>query len=181
LNDFINQKKQSEVVDPTGLYQVLKEIQSKECPCDYICIEVGTIYGDFDGLRPRNSTETIIEKEEVKLVIKPVIIVNKTQEVPPKEKEHIKVITNGTLTPLKLFEDDDCEGDFISSSNKHNYLQNLRFKEKIDSTKTLQVVKRKFYRKVQFGSLILATQIFRQGLNVILLERAKGYKKCISF
>ena len=41
FNDLMGQQEKSEPNDPTGLFNVLKNIQNRRCSCGYICIEIG--------------------------------------------------------------------------------------------------------------------------------------------
>jgi hypothetical protein len=41
-----------------------------------------------------------------------------------------------------------------------------------------QDIQRKFYRKVSLGEDIYSKEIFKQGLNVIIVQRDRGYTKC---
>ena len=177
FNDMMNQEESNKVDDQTGLYNVLKNIQNKKCSCDFLCIEIGTIYGPFDNLKPKNVTIMTNHKENVQLIIEPVIVVISTVEKVP-----VPVPVPGKIVPQNisgLFENEDCDILKMSSTAPETNLfnQNARFKQLVDQDKKLAVLKRKFYRKVEYGNEILATEIFKQGLNVILVERAPGYKK----
>lgn len=174
FNDMMNQDEKNQVDDQTGLFNVLKNIQNKKCSCNMLCIEIGTIYGPFDSLRPRNVTIMTNHKENVQVVIKPVILVNNTVEQLPSVPT-----TNST----HLFEDDDCDVLKMSGTqeNTNNFNQNMRFKQLVDNDSKAAVLKRKFYRKVEYGNEILTNDIFKQGLNVIILRRNKQYSKGKSF
>lgn len=92
-----------------------------------------------------------------------------------------KNITNGSLsveeTKIKLFDEGDCDDLKISGNYPYNM---LKFKEKITSEMDKKSnIQRKFYRKVQLGEELYAKDIFKQGLNMILIERNKRYKKGI--
>lgn len=163
FDDMMNQDECNTPDDQTGLFNVLKNIQNRKCSCGFLCIEIGTIYGPFDNLRPKNVTVMTNHKENVQVIIKPIIVVNSTQvQIPPQ------VIRKNMSV---LFEDDDC--DVLKTSAIHEntniYNQNMRFKQLVDKEKTQ--TKRKFYRKVEYSNEILATEIFKQGLNVIILKR----------
>jgi hypothetical protein len=194
FNDMMDQQENNEPDDQTGLYKVLKNIQNKKCSCYFLCIEIGTIYGPFDNLRPKNVTIMTNHRENVQVIIKPVIVVNNTIEripipvpVPtptptptpgPAPAPIIPIpVTSPNITGL--FENDDC--DFLSMSSLHKdtniYQRNIRFKQVVDNHHKLSKMKRKFYRKVEYGNEILATEIFKQGLNVIILQREKLFKK----
>jgi hypothetical protein len=174
-NDMMNQDEKNQVDDQTGLFNVLKNIQNKKCSCGFLCIEIGTVYGPFDNLRPKNVTVMTNHKENVQVIIKPVIIVNSTVETPsaPIQPQETPKITN-------LFDEEDCDilkMSSISGGNTNIYNRNMRFKQLVDKHSKVLKLKRKFYRKVELGNDILATEIFKQGLNVIILSRTKGYKK----
>jgi len=179
---MMNQQEKQQVFDPLGLYTVLKNIQTRQCSRGYICLEIGTIYGDFDLLNSKKVQVDGTEKENIHLIIKPIVIqknvVVEKQHSPftgiPKQKEE-----NNNLK-IKKEELEDC--DFFSG-----HMDSLRFKvclfyfklqEKVDTTPTLQGAKRKFYRKVQIGEKVLANDVFKQGLNMIVLQRDIKYTKC---
>jgi hypothetical protein len=178
FNDMMDQDEKNCVDDQTGLFNVLKNIQNKKCSCDQLCIEIGTIYGPFDSLRPKNVTIMTTKDENVHVIIKPVIVVNNTIErvpVPVPVNPQPEVIQHNITS---LFEDEDCDILKMSVQKETSlYSKNMRFKELVTRSKHLQPIKRKFYRKVEFGNEILATEIFKQGLNVIILKREKGYSK----
>jgi hypothetical protein len=123
---------------------VIKNIHSRKCSIDNLCIEVGSIAGTFDQFKPKNITVPVMEKETIHMIIKPVIV------LPPPPKP---IIPN-----INIFKD-DCEDIFPS------------FKEKQDT------IEKRYYRRVYFGETNLAADIFKQGLNLIILDRTKGYKK----
>ncbi len=78
-------------------------------------------------------------------------------------------------TKFKLFDEGECEDLKISGNYPYNM---LKFKEKITSQiEKKPNLQRKFYRKVQVGEELYAKDIFKQGLNMILIERNKRYKK----
>lgn len=174
FNDMMNQEEKNQVDDQTGLFNVLKNIQNKKCSCGFLCIEIGTVYGPFDNLRPKNVTVLTNHRENVQVIIKPVIIVNSTVEAPQAPiKPEQPDISN-------LFDEEDCDilkMSSISSGSTNIYNRNMRFKQLVDKHSKVLKLKRKFYRKVEFGNEILATEIFKQGLNVIILSRTKGYTK----
>jgi hypothetical protein len=168
FDDFMNQK-DGEVDDPTGLFNVLKGIQQRKCSCGYLCIEIGTIYGDWDSLRPKNVIVQTKEYEDVNLILKPVIIINNIPSNGGNNNTKNGGNNNNTISgyKVKIIEEEDC-GDFdlLKSAGM------LHFKEKIKP-----VIQRKFYRKVQIGDKNYANDIFKQGLNIILIERNKDYTK----
>lgn len=168
FDDFIKQNENEEVDDPTGLFKVLKGIQQRKCSCGYLCIEIGTIYGDWDSLRPKKVVIQTKETEDVNLVLKPIIIVNNINNPsgPNNTGTPGKNLTiNGEK--IKIIEDEDCdEFDLFKSANI------MRFKDGIKPK-----IQRKFYRKVQIGDENYSNDIFKQGLNIILIERNKSYKK----
>ncbi len=208
FNDLMNQEEEVKHAneDQTGLFTVLKNIQNKKCSCDFLCIEIGTINGPFDALRPKKVSIMTNHKENVQLIIKPVIIVNNTNTyipvgpIPIPVPIPIPIIPNNTLPSFNftnLFENDDCDlltmGGSSISINPNNNNNNQRFKQLGTSSdnnyndntynnnqnnqNTYFEIKRKFYRKVEYSNEILANDIFRQGLNVIILKREKGYPK----
>jgi hypothetical protein len=140
FNDLMGQEDKTETKDPTGLFNVLKNIQNRACSCGYICIEIGTIYGDFDMLKPKKVVIPTQEEENVHLIIKPIILVNNTKPVlKPKVKakkpiKKAKVIPRPKKPPTppkkqnKTFplikEEEEC--DLLNLSP--NYYKNMRFK-----------------------------------------------------
>ena len=84
-----------------------------------------------------------------------------------------------TKPQINLFDkDEDCDGLNISGEKNQNFYDaNMRFKQIVDRDANKHKQKRKFYRKVEMGNEILATEIFKQGLNLIILKREKGYPK----
>ena len=146
----------------------MKSIKQRVCSPCFLCIEIGTIYGDWDSLRPKDVEITTKEYEDVNLILKPIIIVNNI-ESPNKPNDTGITGSNFTIDGerVKIIEDEDC-GDFdiLKSANM------LQIKEKIKPK-----IQRKFYRHVQIGNENLSKDIFKQGLNIILLERNKAYSK----
>jgi len=122
-NSLMDQQENNEVYDPTGLFVLLKNIQNQACSNDYLCIEIGTIYGDFSKLRPKQIVVPTNEREDIQLVIKPVVVVNNTVVKPPKMKRPpIKKPPTEppkNITQPKIFDDGDCEGDFFNSLADH--------------------------------------------------------------
>ena len=163
--------------EQTGLFKVLKNIQNKKCSCDFLCIEIGTIYGPFDSLRPKNITIMTTKRENVQLIIKPVIVINNTlSNIPSVNPIPITPINNTSVNMTNLFMNEDC--DLLTMGGQtQNYNQNVRFKQIADGSNFKYEIKRKFYRKVEYSSEILANDIFKQGLNVIILKREKGFPK----
>ena len=168
FNDFLNQNENEEIDDPTGLFKVLKTIQQSKCSCGYLCIEIGTINGDFDSLRPKTVEVSTIEQEDVNLIIKPIIIVNNVQDENPNNNGtgSSNMTVNGNK--IKVFDEEDCEPFDIVKEAKL-----LHFKEKLATSK----IQRKMYRKVQIWDVDYAKEIFKQGLNIVLVERNKSYTK----
>lgn len=133
-NSLVNQQENSEIKDPTGLFTILKNIENKPCSCDYLCIEIGTIYGDFSALAPKKIKVPTKKKEDVQIVIKPVIVVNNTIHKtvinsPPKVPLKSPFLQDKPKPP-KIFDDEDCEGDFIKTITKSMDLK-MRFMVKI--------------------------------------------------
>lgn len=183
----MKQEKSIKNNDTTGLYNVLKNIQSRKCSDNFLCIELGTIYGDFDSLLPKNITIQTTQVKDVHTIIKPIIITNNTSNNScnpiypvPTNNQSDDNYTNST----DLFEQEsDCEDLNMSgniglarSSSQINLLNSNfnRFKQ-IDNN--INEMKR-FYRKVSVSNEIYSTDIFKQGLNIIILERDIKYSKC---
>jgi hypothetical protein len=173
FDDFINLNENEETEDPTGLFKVLKGIKQSKCSCGYLCIEIGTIYGDWDSIRSKNVEIETKETEDVNLIIKPVIIVNNIDTTPSSHNDSINPHgpnnnnTNGGDDKNKINEDEECE-----EFDLFNAAKLLHFKEMVKPK-----IQRKFYRKVQIGEKNYADDIFKQGLNIILVERNKLYSK----
>lgn len=204
FNDLMNQEEEAKKAndDQTGLFNVLKNIQNKKCSCDFLCIEIGTINGPFDALKPKKVAIMTNHKENVQLIIKPVIVVNNTNTYIPFGPV-IPNNTNPSINFTNLFENEDCDlltmgGSSISinpNSKNNNNNFNQRFKQLgtsldnndnnynhnsqdiLNPQNNFYEIKRKFYRKVEYANEILANDIFKQGLNVIILKREKGYPK----
>ncbi len=115
FDDFLNIKENEEIDDPTGLFNVLKGIQQSKCSCGYLCIEIGTIYGDWDSLRARDVEVQTKETEDVNLIIKPVIIVNNIDTTPSSHNEsnippgHHNNNSTGGNDNIKVNQDEECE------------------------------------------------------------------------
>jgi hypothetical protein len=155
-DDFINQQEKIAINDPLGLYTVLKNIQNRKCSCGFLCIEIGTIYGDFDKLKPMNITIPFNQQSNVHMIIKPIVIVNNTNPNPNPP--------GPSPAPIPIPFDEDCD---ILSGNAP------RFKERNEAVN----IQRKFYRKVSVAESIYSQDIFKQGLNVIIIQRDKKYTK----
>ncbi len=126
FDSLMNQEENNKINDPTGLFTLLKNIQNQACSHDYLCIEIGTIYGDFNQLKPKKVHIPTKEKEDIQLVIKPVIVVNNTinktiihrpapkppivGSPPPKPKNKTK--------PPSIIEEGECEDDFFNSLSR---------------------------------------------------------------
>lgn len=164
-NDLMQQQEKSYINDPLGLYTVLKNIQGRKCSCGFLCIEIGTIYGDFDSLKPKNITVPFNEDKNIHMIIKPIIVVNNTMtnQLPPK---------NDTAKIIDLFDQDDCD-ELKMNGNQ------MRFKQ-INKGIVVkrQNKQRKFYRKVSVADNIYSQDTFRQGLNLIIAQRDRKYTKC---
>jgi len=128
-------------------------------------------------------TVETLEKENVHLIIKPVIIMNSTTSGEnggnnsggDKNNSHNNINNTVEETKFKLFDEGECEDLKISGNYPYNM---LKFKEKLTSLiEKKPNLQRKFYRKVQVGEELYAKEIFKQGLNMILIERNKRYKK----
>jgi hypothetical protein len=93
---------------------------------------------------------------------------------------------------LNLFDaNDDCDelklsGNFeqqmVHRSSK-NFNALPRFKERIIHGIQVkhQNVQRKFYRKVGIGEFIYTQETFKQGLNLLIIQRDRRYTKCKSY
>ena len=129
-------------------------------------------------MKPKNITVETFEKENVHLIIKPVIIVNNTGNGGNDGDNKTKTSDNITIegAKIKIFDDEgDCDELKISGNYPYNM---LKFKEKITSQiDNKPNIQRKFYRKVQIGGEIYAKDIFKQGLNMIFIDRNKKYTK----
>ena len=122
-------------------------------------------------------TVETVEKENIHLIIKPVIIVNSTGG--GGSDEGGKNITSNNIsidgTKIKIFDDGECDDLKISGNYPYNM---LKFKEKVTSQIEAKAnIQRKFYRKVQIGEEIYAKEIFKQGFNMILIDRNRKYSK----
>lgn len=122
-------------------------------------------------------TVETVEKENIHLIIKPVIIVNSTGG--GGSDDGGKNITSNNIsidgTKIKIFDDGECDDLKISGNYPYNM---LKFKEKVTSQIEAKAnIQRKFYRKVQIGEEIYAKEIFKQGLNMILIDRNRKYSK----
>ena len=163
-DDLINQQEKSDLIDPLGLFTVLKNIQNRKCSCGFLCIEIGIIYGEFDKLKPKNITIPFKEEKNVHLIIKPIILLNNTSTPspnPPSPSPKPQPINPGQID---LFASEDCDELKLSGNAP-------RFKEIEGHSQ------RKFYRKVAVAENIYSQEIFRQGLNLIIIQRDKKYTK----
>jgi hypothetical protein len=164
FNDLMIQQEKSNVIDPLGLYTVLKNIQGRKCSCGFLCIEIGTIYGNFDTLKPKNVTIPFHEKENVHMIIKPIVVVNNTQpSIEPK---------NNSIKIVDLFENDDCDELKMSSFPRFKQVGNGVIVKRQD-------IQRKFYRKVGIGEDVYSQETFKQGLNLLIIQRDRKYTKRI--
>ena len=201
FNDFINQQEKSkEDIDPTGLYNVLKNIQNRKCSCGFLCIEIGAIYGDFSSLIPQNITVPYDINKKVHFVIKPIVVVNNTAvPTPPIPPYNPNNGGNSTNFNNIFIQDEDCDdlkllgvssaSTTTSNSNTANF---NRFKETSSMTfnsaegmnqyrmkgVNFNKIQRKFYRKVAIAEEIYTQDTFKQGLNVIIIQRDRKYTKC---
>ena len=164
--DFIHQQEKSEIQDPLGLYTVLKNIQNRKCSCGFLCVEIGVIYGDFDKLKPKNITIPFKEDKNVHLIIKPIVLLNNTSTPSPKPPSPSPKPEPINPGQIDLFASEDCDELKLSGNAP-------RFKE-IERQNQRQ---RKFYRKVAVAENIYSQEIFRQGLNLIIIQRDKKYSK----
>jgi len=196
FNDLMNQNEdKKENNDQSGLFNVLKNIQNRKCSCDFLCIEIGRIEGPFDALKPKKIAIMTNHKENVQLIIKPVIVVNNTNTPVPINPINPIHPNNTDLNLTNLFENEECDvltiggnsmsmnynGNQNKNFNNNNYNQRFKQFDESDDKKEIKnkhyEIKRKFYRKVEYSNEILANDIFKQGLNVIILKREKGYPK----
>lgn len=224
------QEKPTDEIDPTGLYNVLKNIQNRKCSSGFLCIEIGAIYGDFSQLNPRNITVPYNINRNVHFVIKPIVVVNNTvvknKDIPwsplhPGDKNgpnpgprppHYHEI-NKTEIDKYFAADDDCD-DLRYFGHHHEEAMSKtvnsqgtspspgfsRFKEtesEMSSARSssessmnsessqyrmknvnFNNIQRKFYRKVAIAEEIYSQDTFKQGLNMIIIQRDKKYTKC---
>jgi hypothetical protein len=174
FDDLMRQQEKGMIYDPLGLFTVLKNIQNRKCSCGFLCIEIGTIYGDWDLLRPKNITIPFHHKKNVHMIIKPILVINNTKipDNPPNITPPINI--------TDLFEEEDCDvlkisgnynpTDYHPNNNTQNY--NMRFKQIVVKRQNIQ---RKFYRKVAIADEIYSQDTFKQGLNLIIVQRDKKY------
>ncbi len=199
FDDIMNQQeKPAKEEDPTGLFNVLKNIQSRKCSFGFLCIEIGAIYGDFSDLNPRNITIPYNTNKKVHFVIKPIVIVNNTPTpyepiIPPPHNDDDGGGKGNSTDWNNLFlKDDDCDdlkmmgiaSNSGSASNNNNF---NRFKEtgmslNMNSQSRMtgvnfNKIQRKFYRKVAIAEEIYSQDSFKQGLNMIIIQRDKKYTK----
>ena len=194
FDDFINQQeKPAKEEDPTGLFNVLKNIQNRKCSCGFLCIEIGTIYGDFSDLNPKNVTVPYNTNKNVHFVIKPIVILNNTAQ--PYEPINPNDNGNSTNWNNLFLQDEDCDdlkmtgiSSSSNSANNNNNKDNFnRFKE---TSRNLNMnsqsrmtgvnfnkIQRKFYRKVAIAEEIYSQDTFKQGLNMIIIQRDNKYTK----
>lgn len=198
FDDIINQQeKPSKEEDPTGLFNVLKNIQNRKCSCGFLCIEIGAIYGDFSDLNPRNITVPYNTNKNVHFVIKPIVIVNNTAPYGPINPPNDG--GNSTNWNNLFLQDEDCDdlkmmgisANSGSANNNKNNNNFNRFKEtgmsmNLNKNKYRQSrmtgvnfnqMQRKFYRKVAIAEEIYSQETFKQGLNMIIIQRDKKYTK----
>jgi hypothetical protein len=156
------QQEKSLVNDPLGLYTVLKNIQSKKCSCGFLCIEIGTVYGNFDTLKPKNITVPFNEDKNVHMIIKPILVVNNTSVAPAPAS---------TVKMADLFDNEDCDELKMAGTFP-------RFKQVNKGVVVKhQDIERKFYRKVALGEDVYSQDTFKQGLNLIVVDRDRKYTK----
>lgn len=99
------------------------------------------------------------------MIIKPIIIVNNTNPNPPPTPAPTPIpVPPAPIIPIPI--DDDC--DILSGNSP-------RFKQ----TPYIEDIQRKFYRKVAVAEHIYSRDTFKQGLNVIIIQRDKKYTKSI--
>ena len=221
-HDLMSQEQKGTNGDNTGLFNVLINIQNRKCSCGFICIEIGSIYGDFESMKPKNITVNDTNTQNVHLIIKPIIVMNNTkpdddnkpdEPIPkpsmiieedcddldlsgnmniirdikrPESTEKDKSIDSSLiqgdhrfkqipivplpLTPIAKSVIDNCdyEGNTGNSTGIPMEIQGLGLNRKIQ---------RKFYRKVSISDQIYSHDIFKQGLNLIIINRDKNYTK----
>jgi hypothetical protein len=139
FEDLENQQQKENVFDPLGLYTVLKNIQTRQCSIGYLCIEIGSIYGDFNLLNAQKIKVDTTEKENVHLIIQPIVIQKKAAPAPapaPAPQNHQQNHPNpGNYQPegnkkedkIKIHNDELEDCDFFSG-----HMDSLRFKVKLD-------------------------------------------------
>lgn len=168
-----------------------------------MCIEIGTIYGDFSDLAPKNITIPYNTNKNVHFVIKPILIVNNTTPDNPPYDPSYNPGNSTNFTDLFL-QEEDCDDLKIMGVGVQktivranaNYPGNFnRFKETsmslnsnamstgLKSTQNrmkgvnFNRIQRKFYRKVAIGEEIYSQDTFKQGLNILIVQRDKKYTK----
>jgi len=218
------QEKPTDEIDPTGLFNVLKNIQNRKCSSGFLCIEIGAIYGDFSQLNPRNITVPFNINRNVHFVIKPIVVVNNTV-VKPDDKPWSPLHPGGkpdgpdpkpgpqppaqeiNRTEFNKYfaADDDCEDlRYLGHHHEEAYSKTInppnqssanfnRFKETESSMSSSESesnsqqyrmkdvnfnkIQRKFYRKVAIAEEIYSQDTFKQGLNMIIIQRDQKYTK----
>ena len=139
---------------------------------------------------PQNITIPYDYNKNFHMVIKPILIVNGTvaPNVPVIPVNPINP-GNGNMTNL-FFQDDDCDDLSILGVKTQETSKNIdfpRFKSGESSVmaekqnKMINVnfnkIQRKFYRKVAISEEVYSQDTFKQGLNLIIIQRDKKYTK----
>lgn len=74
FNDLVKQGKDYKETPDSKLYNILNKIQNKPCSNGYLCVEIGTITGDFESLKDKKYEVKIKKSENVNLIVKPIVI-----------------------------------------------------------------------------------------------------------
>ena len=104
--------------DDGGLFTVLKNIFQKPCSKGYLCIELGTIFGDFNEVKPKQVI--IKQKQKVHVIVKPIVVINTTL---PNKTDKIKQPAKNHTNITVIDDEDDCD-----EFNWDHYYEPPRFK-----------------------------------------------------
>jgi hypothetical protein len=66
---------------------------------------------------------------------------------------------------------------FLQFKNKIKFISKYNKNNKKNNNENNNEIKTKFYRKLEYSKEILANDVFKQGINLIILNREKGYQK----
>jgi len=105
--------------DDGGLYTVMKNIFKRPCSKGYLCIELGSIFGDFNE---KIQQKVKIKKEKIHVIAKPIVIANNIPKPVDEKKHH----DNKNKTDLIIINDEDDCDEF----NWDHYYEPPRFKVK---------------------------------------------------
>lgn len=142
----------SEII--SSLFRLLQKIQEKKkCSDNYICAEIGFITGPFD-IREKNKTEPFL----------PPVFPNRTENETKK---------NETPSQPFIIIDDDEDCDELTMKNGFNP---FRFQE-INTPQIDYTITNKLYRRIMIGNMIYSQEIFKEGMNMIVVKRNANYDK----